>query len=334
MVVLFTSGEFLQRQGEALDRLRRETGVELECIGVPEEGPLDPAQTERVEIAFLAADLFVTGLIRPFFGVARRAPKLRWMQVAHAGTDAPIYAELMGRGVRITTSSGDNSEPIAHTAIAGLLMLARGFPRWLEAQRRHAWEQHAPEATPRDLPGQTMLLVGVGAIGNEIGRLTRALGLHVIGVRRSPQRDDDHVDEMQPPAALPELYPRADWLVIACPLTEETRGLVDAEAIRRLPRGAHVINVARGQIVDEEAMTEALRSGHLAGAYLDVFQEEPLPSESPLWDLPNVIVTPHNSSAATGNLERTDRRFLANLERWMRGQPLDQEVTPEVRGTA
>jgi phosphoglycerate dehydrogenase-like enzyme len=150
--------------------------------------------------------------------------------------------------------------------------------------------------------------------------------LKVIGVRRGPRRADDPVDELHPPAALPGLLARCDWLVIACPLTPETRGLVDARLIAALPRGARIINVARGEIVAEQALIDALRSGHLGGACLDVFEAEPLPPDSPLWNLPNVLVTPHNSAAAAGNDERVLAIFLDNLGRWQRGEPLVNEV--------
>jgi phosphoglycerate dehydrogenase-like enzyme len=324
---LYASAAFFADHDGEIARIERESGAAFERIAVPESGPLDAAVLDRIEIGFFSSDVIGSPLARPFYGALRRAPRLRWLHVAHAGTDAPIYAELLARGVRITTSSGDTAVPIAQTAITGLLMLARGFPRWIDGQRRHAWEEHPGNALPADLEGQTLLLVGVGAIGNEIGRLAQALGMRVVGVRRSAQRPGDHVDELHPPSALPALYPRADWLAIASPLTDETRGLIDAAALAALPAGARVLNVARGAIIDEPALIDALRSGHLGGAYLDVMQEEPLPAGSPLWDLPNVILTPHNSSASSGNAGRLDARFLRNLERWARGEPLDQEVT-------
>ena len=145
-------------------------------------------------------------------------------------------------------------------------------------------------------------------------------------MRRAPATGAEPVDELHPPLALEALLPRCDWLVITCPLTPATRGLVDARLIARLPRGARLINIARGEIVREAALIEALRSGHLAGAYLDVFEQEPLPPDSPLWDLPDVIVSPHSSGASLGNEERTLAIFLENLARWHRGAPLVNEV--------
>ena len=149
---------------------------------------------------------------------------------------------------------------------------------------------------------------------------------HLLVEARGPRVGVEPVDELHPPLALEALLPRCDWLVITCPLTPATRGLVDARLIARLPRGARLINIARGEIVREAALIEALRSGHLAGAYLDVFEQEPLPPDSPLWDLPDVIVSPHSSGASLGNEERTLAIFLENLARWHRGAPLVNEV--------
>ena len=131
---------------------------------------------------------------------------------------------------------------------------------------------------------------------------------------------------MHTPDKLNELLPKSDWLVIACPLTDETRGMVNAALLAKLPRGAYVINISRGEVVDEAALVAALQSGHIAGAYLDVFMQEPLPAASPLWDMPNVVVTPHNAGASAGNDPRINTLFLDNLKRWKARQPLINEV--------
>jgi phosphoglycerate dehydrogenase-like enzyme len=208
-----------------------------------------------------------------------------------------------------------------------MLMLARGFPAWMDAQRRHAWEPVRGDSAPGDLRGQSLLLVGVGEIGKVMARIAQALGMHVIGVRRSPRQPEDPVNEMHPPEALDQLLPRAQWLALACPLTDATRRMIDAVRLARLPSGAHVINVARGEIIDEQALTAALASGSLGGAYLDVFEHEPLPADSPLWDLPNVLLSPHNASASRGNDARATEIFLENLGLRARGEPMKNEVT-------
>ena len=326
MTALLVSHQLHARCGTRIVEAAARCGVRAQLIALPPDpaARLPDAECGRLEAAFFSGDVFPDHS-RQFFSAARKASRLNWLHVFNAGVDHPIYTEMLERGVRLTASAGSTAVPIAQTAIMGLLALARGFPRWLVAQRSHQWN---PERTnpPRDLRGQTAVVLGLGRIGTEIARLARVLGLTVIGVRRGPRRAEDPVDELHPPGALPGLLPRCDWLIIACPLTPETRGLIDAGLIAALPRGARVINVARGEIVAEQALIEALRSGHLAGAYLDVFETEPLPQDSPLWDLPNVLVTPHNSAAAAGNDERVLAIFLENLGRWGRGEPLLNEI--------
>jgi phosphoglycerate dehydrogenase-like enzyme len=182
------------------------------------------------------------------------------------------------------------------------------------------------DAAPRDLAGQTVLIMGLGTIGTAVARFCQAIGMHVIGVRRSPQRSEDPVHEMHTPAALPELLPRCNWIVLACPLTPETQRIIHAGTLARLPRGACLINVARGGLADEGAVIAALKSGQLGGAYLDVFEQEPLVPDSPLWDCPNAILSPHNASASSGNDGRALSIFLANLVSWAHGRPLRNAV--------
>ena len=227
----------------------------------------------------------------------------------------------------MTNAAGATAEPIAQTLIAGLLWLARGFPHWATAQRRRSWEPVWDQPPLADLGSQTLLVVGLGGIGGEVARLARALGLRVIGVRRSPARPGEPQDELYTPDALPELLPRADWLALCCPLTESTRGLIGAQAFSLLPKGARILNVSRGAVVDQDAMTRALETGLLAGAYLDVFETEPLPEDSPLWRMPNVLVTPHSASVSAGNSDRQVAIFLRNLAHWARGDPLENQMT-------
>lgn len=315
-----------ERGAEILAQAQR-MGMALEPVVLPAdpEGRLDDAGCARLELAFFSSDVFPK-YSRQFFSTVRKAPALKWLHVFNAGVDHPIYTEMLQRGVRLTTSAGSTAVPIAQSAITGLLMLARNFPRWLRAQHERRWDPMRSPDFPRDLVGQTVLVLGLGSIGSEIARLAQALGLKVIGVRRSPRRAGDPVDELHPPQQLAALLPRADWLVIASPLTEETRGLVNAGLLALLPRGAHVINIGRGEIIDENALVAALRDGRLGGAYLDVFATEPLPADSPLWDLPNVLVSPHNSAAARGNDDRVCHMFMANLENWHHQRSLSNEV--------
>jgi len=327
VTTLLVSHRFRTAHGPRLAAASAQNRYAAELLALPPDPAerLSESDCARAEVAYFSEDIF-PGHSRQFFSAVRKAPGLKWLHVFNAGIDHPIYTEILERGVRLTTSSGALAEPIAQTAIMALLMLGRRHAHFQAAQRERAWKPLRLGELPRDLRGQTVLILGLGRIGTEIARLARAIGLHVIGVRRAPASGSEPVDALHPPEGLPSLLPRCDWLVIACPLTPATRGLVDATLLAQLPRGAHLINIARGEIVEEPALVDALRSGHLAGAYLDVFEQEPLPHDSPLWDLPNVFISPHNAGAALGNEERALAIFLENLARWHRGAPLVNEV--------
>ncbi len=328
MTGMLLSKGFVAEFGARLAPAVKAAGIRLDAIHLPDDtkSPLSAADCERVEIAFLTRDIRFSEHYRTFGDAVTAARNLKWVHFVSTGIDQhPFLQALIERGVRLTTSAGTNGEPVGQTAIGGLLMLARGFPRWIDAQRRHAWEPVRGAAVPRDLSGQTVAIVGLGTIGATVARFCQALGMHVIGVRRSPMQAGDPVDEMHTVAEFPDLLPRCDWVVLACPLTDETRGLINARTLALLPDGAHVINVARGGVADQPALIAALQSGRLGGAYLDVFETEPLPPNSPLWDIPNVIVSPHNASASAGNEGRAAGVFATNLVKWARGESLVNE---------
>jgi phosphoglycerate dehydrogenase-like enzyme len=325
-IPILLSEPFHERYGDRLHAAASEAGLVLDPVLLAKRGTVADEDLERVELAHFSRDRYVAGG-QPLFEALERAPHLRWLHVFHAGMNGRFYARLLERDVLLSNSSGSHAEPIAQTVIGALLRFARGFAGWQEAQQEHRWARlHAPYE-PADLRGQTIVIVGVGAIGTHIGRIAQALGLHVVGVRRSPGRPGEPIDEFRTPSELSELLPRADWLVLSCPLTSETRGLIDADALARLPRHARLFNVARGPVVVETALIDALWNGTIAGAHVDVFDEEPLPEDSPLWDLPNLILTPHNSSVSSGNDDRATAIFLDNLGRWKRGEPLVNRVT-------
>lgn len=277
----------------------------------------DPAD---IDVAFFSGDLYPDH-VRPFVLALRDAPKLRWLHSFSAGVDNPFFLRLRERGVRLTTSSGANAVPIAQTVIWYLLALSRGAEAWRDAQARRAWERHEVV----DLQGSTLGVVGLGPIGLEVARIGAALRMRVVGVRRTPRGDEPC--ETWPLARLDDLLAIADAVVLALPLSDATQHLLDARRIAGMKRGAWLMNVGRGGLVEEPALVAALASGHLGGAGLDVFEAEPLPAESPLWSLPNVIVTPHNSGDTPGNLVRATELFLDNLARDRRGEPLRNEVT-------
>jgi len=339
MPALMLSPGFIQEYGQRLHAIAAAHGTTFELQPISTKVKYLPeAAVAGIDAAFLSRDIRFgsmshAGHYEPvpqacphFFSAIDKAAAFKWLQIPSAGIDRPIYNELLARGIRLSTGAGTHAEPIAQTVIGAILMLARGFLRWQQSQREHRWHALRDAETPHDLRGQTMVMVGVGAIGGYTAPIARALGLRVIGVRRSPRRDGDVVDEIVHPSRLDDLLPTADWVMLCCPLTPETRGLMDARRFALMRRGACLVNVARGPVVVEADLVAALRSGHLGGAYLDVFEQEPLPGSSPLWDLPNVICTPHNSSASDGNERRAADIFLGNVERWLRGEPLVNEV--------
>ena len=281
-----------------------------------------------VDIAFISRDVtgsstktVLTPSLQRFYEILRHAPRLAWVHGHSAGADRPIFPELRARGVTVTTSSGANAEAVAQMILTGVLALCRRLPALMDAQRRHAWEPLLGPRAPRDLAGQTALIVGLGPIGQEAARLLGMLRMQVIGVRRS-EMATPHCDQVLPLERLDEALPQADWLILACPLTPETRGLLTASRIALLPAGACVINVARGEVVVERDLAAALASGALGGAFLDVFETEPLAPQSPLWDLPNVMVTPHTAGHTGGHYAAVAAIFLDNLARWLAGAPL------------
>ena len=284
------------------------------------------------DVAFVSRD--VTGLstkhavlpaTQAFYDAMLAAPGLRWVHAHSAGADRPVYLELHARGVAVSTSSGANAAVVAQTALAGLLALARRFPQLMRAQRAAHWAPLLGSGVPRDLAGQTAVIVGWGPIGQHVAASLRLLGLRLVVIRSSAEPAAADVETL-PFEEIGRVLPRADWLLLACPLTQRTRGLIDARALALLPADAYLVNVARGELVDEPALVEALARGRLAGAFLDVFAHEPLPPESPLWQLDNVIATPHSAGFSDGNEARVAELFTDNLRCWLAGEPLRNQV--------
>jgi glyoxylate/hydroxypyruvate reductase len=259
-------------------------------------------------------------------------PGLRWVHATSAGAGevvrkAALPAEALER-VIVTTSSGVHAVPLAEFAVLGLLALAKELPRFVEDQRAKAW----PEVRRplRELRGETLFLVGLGDIGLEVARLGKALGMETVGFRRTEGPPPADVDEVHGPGRLAELAGRADAMVVSLPLTDQTAGLIDRATIEALPPGSIFVNVGRGGVVDEPALIKALRDRRIAGAVLDVFATEPLPPDSPLWTLDNVLVTPHAVALSARENERIVELFVANLRRYLDGEPLVNVVEPGV----
>ncbi len=296
------------------------------------------AQRTDGDVAFISREVTGTSTkheihpaLQQVYTLLRQSPALQWVHIHSAGADRQIYLDLLAKGVQISTSSGANAQVVATVALAGMLALARRFPLlWAEQQGRQ-WIPMMGDRMPRDLPGQTATVVGWGPIGQKLGSLLQALGMKVVAVRQQaqiqpPKPSDPQSVEMVTFEDWQKVLPKTDWLVLACPLTPKTRQLVNAQALALLPTGAHLVNVARGEVVDEPALIAALQSGQLGGAFLDVFAHEPLPQDSPLWAMPQVMVTPHAAGHSDGNENRVAQIFLDNLRSWVEGQPLRNGV--------
>jgi glyoxylate/hydroxypyruvate reductase len=251
--------------------------------------------------------------------VARRAGRLQWVQCLGAGVDRLVGEQTLPETVIITRIGRGFGPAMAEHVLGYLLALTLEVPRALDQQRRRVWE---PYSAPR-LRGRTALVVGLGEIGGEVARLLRAAGLRVLGVNRGGA-PSPHADETWPVATLDRVLPRAEIVVLVVPLTAATRHLLDARRLALLPRGAWLVNVGRGALVDEPALIAALRAGQVGRAALDVFAVEPLPADSLLWTLPGVIVTPH--VAGPDDAAHIADVFAENYARLRTGQPLRYRV--------
>jgi phosphoglycerate dehydrogenase-like enzyme len=305
-------------------------GARLVTIGFDghPDGPLD--DVEVMLRGRFPAELFDRILVR--------APGLRWVHSATAGVERVLTPSSRARDLTITNARGVFSRPIAEYVMLMILAVSRRLPSLLELQAERTWQP----LESRELRDVTVGIVGLGSIGRAVGALATAFGCRVMATRRRPEAganaadgagDEPYLgsvmlDRVLAPEQLPELLAESDFVVLAAPLTEDTQGLIGEEAIARMKPGAWVINVARGELVDERALGRAVRDGRLGGAVLDTFREEPLPPTSPLYDLPNVILTPHTSWSSTRVLDRSVDLFCDNLRRYAAGAPLLNVVDP------
>ena len=280
----------------------------------------DPAQIEaalpEVEIA--------AGHLTP--ALLGRAPQLRWYQQWGAGADWLMrHPEIAARDFTLTNASGVHSIQISEHILAFLFAFARRLPEAVRAQERREWQRQGHDDV-FELAGKTLLLIGVGAIGERTACVAAALGMRVLGIRRSSSAPVPCVEQICPPECLHEWLPQADFVVLTVPLTPETRGMIGERELGLMKPTAYIVNIGRGGTIDEAALIAALREGRIAGAGLDVFEKEPLPSDSPLWELPNVIITAHYAGVTPAYNERAMAIFLDNLRRYKAGEPLRNVV--------
>ncbi len=285
---------------------------------------------DRDEIAgFLdEIEIAANGLPRDLLSQAR---SLRWVQQWSAGVDWLLrHPEIAELDFVLTNVSGIHAIPVSEHILAFLLAFGRGFHHALRAQVRHEWFSYEQQAGIFELAGKTMVLVGVGAIGRRTAKLATALGMRVLGVRRDPTVGAPGVEAMYGPDQLLDLLPEADFLVLVVPLTHETQGMIGERELRAMKATGHVVNVGRGGLIQEDVLIQALREGWIAGAGLDVFETEPLPEDSPLWEMDNVIITAHYGGANPYYTERAMEIFLDNLQRYRSGKPLHNVVDKRI----
>lgn len=285
----------------------------------PSRDTLDAVQSAEVFFGF--------GVTAPLLAAA---PSLRWAHSAAAGVNTSVRDTLESRGIVLTNSAGVYAEPIADTVLAGVLHFARGLDFAVRQQAASSWDQlpFIREGDIRELFEYRVLVIGAGGIGSAVARRFSALGCHCTGVRRRPERGiPDGFAAVGGPEDIDRLLPDADVVVLAAPLTGASRSVMDAARLALLPAGAIVVNVARGALVDDAALLAALHRGTLRGALLDVFETEPLPADSPYWQHPRVLITPHVSGASPSlRWKRAVDLFQDNWQRWVAGESLRNVV--------
>ena len=275
------------------------------------------------EQALRNADVMIGWSLPP--ELLRAAKSLRWIYSITAAVDQFLYPELISSDIALTNAGSVHGPVVAEHAIAMLLALAKRLPSAVRYQDRRKWAMEAiwkEQPRPREVRGATLLVIGLGSIGAEAASMAAALKMHVIGVREHPERGTAGAHEVVGYASLDEVILRAHFVVLAAPLTNRTRHLIDARRVQLFKPTAFLINVARGALVDEAALVKALRDRKIAGAALDVFEEEPLSRWSPLWKMPQVLITPHTAFLTENVWQRHYEVFAANLKRYLAGQPL------------
>ena len=299
----------------------------------------DAAATEAVEVTTadeLSAHLSAVEILCSYFIPSdwrTQAPKLRWLQFPGAGVDSLATTGVLdaNSGVIVTTAAGIHAETISEYVFGSMLMFNWNWPQMVRLQDNHVWARSATwyHLGGRELAGQTLGIIGLGHIGRRIAQLAHAFGMRVLGMRRSLSGEQDpDVDQPFLPEQLHELLRLCDYVVISVPLTRETEKLIGEDELRIMRSNAYLVNIARGRVIDEQALIQALREGWIAGAGLDVTDEEPLPSESPLYSMPNVILTPHISGNSAHYDTRLAALFADNLKLYRLGQKLQNQYEP------
>jgi phosphoglycerate dehydrogenase-like enzyme len=254
------------------------------------------------------------------------AKKLRWLHSQSAAVNQFMFPELIESDVILTNARNVHAPVVAEHVMATVFALTKQLPAAVRFQQRHVWGQEEfsrGDSRSRDISGATLGLVGLGSIGRHVAGHASSLGMRVIAVREHPEKEKPSgVDEVFASSKLADLLGQSDYVVLSTPVTPETTGMIGREELRAMKPNAYLINVGRGALIDEAALVDALRERKIAGAALDVFEKEPLPSDSPFWDLDNVLITPHTAGISDKMWERHYAVFSENLRRYISGQPL------------
>lgn len=304
----------------------------LHLYGLP-LGPIGPALAEAFpdmaveviatedELEAVIGEIEVLFAMRPPKGLWAGASKLRLIQTIGAGVDAVLPALDLSKGVKITNARGVHRVQMGEFALAMMLSFAKDLPRLTDQQAKREWAMFFPES----LSGATCGILGLGTIGEAIAQRAKAMGMTVIGTQRTP-KPSEFADKVFPPEETGEVMAQADYVVVVLPLTPDTQGLLDKDMLARMKSGAVLINLSRGGVMDEDALAALLRDGKIKGAAVDVFAEEPLPKDSPLWDIPGLIVSPHMAAATTDYFDKVCAILCENIRRLDSGETLVNEI--------
>jgi phosphoglycerate dehydrogenase-like enzyme len=297
----------------------------------PEDESEDDARRALHEILG-STEVLLTNQVMPD-DIVQLAAQLKWLQLTSAGVDMLLeHPVVRAPGVTVTTASGIHATAISEYIIGAMIAFAKNFPKALRAQAERSWQPYWPQ----ELEDATVGIIGLGAIGKRTAELARALRLRVLAMRRSCRRrmsgaeaGEPAVDELFPPAELHAFLGECDYVVLALPLTDESAGLIGEAEFAAMKQNAVIVNIARGRVIDQDALLRALREGRIAGAALDVTTPEPLPADHELWAAPNVMITPHISGGTPRYMERAIDLFCDNLGRYLAGEPLRNVVDPD-----
>jgi D-2-hydroxyacid dehydrogenase (NADP+) len=277
----------------------------------------------RVDEEIVDAGIVIAWSIRPDQIVA--AKKLQWIHSPAAAVHQLMFPELVNSDILLTNAREVHGPVVAEHVIALIFALAKKIPDSVRLQQRHVWGQQILwDELPRirEIAGATVGIVGLGSIGRAVAKSAKALGIRVIAVREHPEKGSESADAVFGPAQIDEVFRQADYIVLAAPVTETTKAIANAERLALMKPGACLINVGRGALVDEPSLASALREKRIGGAALDVFPKEPLPVDSPLWDVPDLLITPHTAALTEKLWERHYSLFSENLKRYLSGSPL------------